>query len=53
MDDKKIKDLTFKISMVYDERRFSDALYDPIQDRSSKKGGGDLNDQGGIDFGSG
>jgi len=33
----KIKDLTFKISMVYDEHHFNDAQYDAIQKKFQKK----------------
>ncbi len=33
----KIKDLTFKISMVYDEHHFNDAQYDAIQKIFQKK----------------
>jgi hypothetical protein len=44
----KIKDLTFKISMVYDEHHFNDAHDDVIQEKILKKEGGDLNDKGGV-----
>jgi hypothetical protein len=44
----KRKDLTFKISMVYDGHHFHDAQYPFILEKNSKKEGGDLNDKGGV-----
>jgi hypothetical protein len=45
----KIKDLTFKMSLVYDWHHFHGGQLNLNKEKTYQKKGGDLDDEGGID----